>query len=195
MVLSTLKAIDIFHDGNWCAKWSSCCVSPNCLLFKLHIYIRCVNLNKLFTHSFPPVRCATDNGQQVPASFSYQPVRARVAAVRPFLQFVHVSSATSINVNFERPVACGACTKVCLIFPHYLPKANQGTHSKVNPFPGILYFTLSFNSVHPGIIWDKSDFSAFTVMIFINSSICFVMSVHLSRTLEMFNELMFWDLC
>lgn len=107
------------------------------------------------------MRCATDTWQQVPASVSYQPVRARGAAVRPFLQLEHVSSATSIKVNFERPVARGACTKVCLIFPHYIPKAYHGTHSKVNPFPGILYFTLSFNSVHPGIFWDKSDFSRF----------------------------------
>jgi len=79
------------------------------------------------------------------------PYKRRSSKKLPPVGTVHVSSATSINVNLERPVARGAFTKVCLIFPHYIPKAYQGTHSKVNPFPGILYFTLSFNSVHPGI--------------------------------------------
>jgi hypothetical protein len=97
------------------------------------------------------VRCATDTWEHVPASSSYQPVRAGDAAASPFLQLIHVSSATSINLNFERPVARGACTKVCLIFPHYIPKAYHGTHRKVNPFPGILYFTLLFNFLHPCI--------------------------------------------
>ena len=107
------------------------------------------------------MRCATDTWQQVPASVSYPSVRTRSTSLRPFLQFVHVSSATSINVNFERPVARGACIKVSLIFPHYIPRAYYETHSKVNPFPGILYLTLSFNSLHHGIFWDKSDFSRF----------------------------------
>jgi len=158
VLLSTLQAIDIIHDANWCARWSPCSMSANCLSFKLYIYIRCVNVNYLSAHSFPPVRCATDTSEHVPASISYQPVRAGGAAVRPFLQWIHVLSATSINLNFERPVARGVCTKVCLISPHYIPKAYHGTHRKVNPFPEILSSTLLFNFLHPGIFWDKSDF-------------------------------------
>lgn len=110
------------------------------------------------------MKCATDNWQQVPASVSYQPVHTRGKADSPFLQFKHVSSAISINVNFERPVARDACTNVFMISAPYIPKAYHGTHNKVNPFPGILYLTLLFHSLHPNMFKINLIIPAFAVI-------------------------------
>ena len=140
------------------------------------------------------MRCATDTWQQVPASVRYQPVRTRGAVVRPFLQLVHIASATTINGSFERPVARGACTKVCLIFPPLYPEGISWNPQQGKSFPSSISLFRSILCI-PAYFEINLIFPAFTVMIYKNASICFDRSAQLSRTLDMFNKLKFWDPC
>jgi hypothetical protein len=94
---------------------------------------------------------------------------------RPFLQFKHVPSVTSINVHFERPVARDVCTNVCMIFPLYIPKACHGTQNKVDPFPGIINLTVLFHFLHLATFKINLIILAFAV-IQLFASLC--LSVH-----------------